>query len=271
MDAQSPEQTAIERLLSEVGSYQLDHWPGNTPAAKSFILETKSDGSHVTSVDLYSNRIIANGVLALFPGDMMMSEEEPVPENIHNYPNVWILDPLDGTQSFVEGRDDFAILLARSQNHQLTSAYMFMPARKIWGRAEKGRGAFVAGQRLEVSSSQRLRKHSVCLRHLSDKGNINILPRWYDSARAFFSVASGDLDGLVVRIVRHQEWDLAAGACLVEESGGLVTDERGERVAWGMGKLSCKYLVVSNGHTHQEILDLVERIAKNPQETPQCP
>jgi myo-inositol-1(or 4)-monophosphatase len=271
VDAQSPEETAIENLLTQAGSFQLDHWPGRLGQAKPFTIETKCDGSQVTSVDLYSNKLIAEEVIRLFPTDMIMSEEEAIPANIQNSANVWILDPLDGTQSFVEGRDDFAILLARSQGHQLTSSYMYMPARKIWGRAEKGRGAFVAGQRVGVSASRQLRTHSVCLRHLHDKGNNHILPRWYDSARAFFSVASGDLDGLVVRIVRHQEWDLAAGACLVEQSGGLVTDEHGSQVAWGMGKLGCEYLVVSNGHTHPEILKIVSRIAKNPRETPQCP
>lgn len=246
----------ISTVLTEVGAYQLKHWP-STEHALPFQQSLKADGSQVTSVDIYSNERIVGLLQTHFPDDGIMAEELPIPPHLNLKQNVWVLDPLDGTQSFIAGQDDFAILLARTAQTKLFCSYIFMPARNLWAKAQVGVGAFLGAQKLSVSNASQLTSASLCLRHLKLEGNSAVHPKWLDSARAFIGVASGSLSGLIVKIVRHQEWDLAAGACLVEQAGGRVSDENGNQIVWGVGGLRCKYLVVSNGHVHAELLSLL--------------
>lgn len=246
----------ISAVLAEVGAYQLKHWPAN-PHALPFQQTIKSDGSQVTSVDIQSNELIVRLLEAHFPTDGIMAEEQSIPTGLSIKQNVWVLDPLDGTQSFIAGDDDFAILLARTEHKKLFCSYIFMPARNLWAKAQVGVGAFLGSQKLCVSNSVRLASASLCLRHLKIEGHDAVHPNWLDSASAFIGVASGALQGLIVKIVRHQEWDLAAGSCLVEQAGGRVTNEHGQPILWGIGGLTCRYLVVSNGHVHQELLNLI--------------
>jgi fructose-1,6-bisphosphatase/inositol monophosphatase family enzyme len=61
----------------------------------------------------------------------------------------------------------------------------------------------------------------------------------------------------------HQEWDLAAPAVILTESGGIMTDENGDSIRFNQGKIQYKYLVASNGKVHRQLLELIRDSESN--------
>ena len=78
-----------------------------------------------------------------------------------------------------------------------------------------------------------------------------------DSGCAFLSVGRADFDGLVLKIVTHREWDLAAPAVVITESGGMVTDEHGRPITFNNTSMAYDYFVASNGLIHDRLLELI--------------
>jgi myo-inositol-1(or 4)-monophosphatase len=238
------------------GDLLLQYWPGSNPKSVAAIQE-KSDGSLVSTADLESNRVLTTALKNLFPDEVIFSEEEiNDPKVISAAEKVWIIDPLDGTSAFLSGRDDFSILVGRSQRKRPTEGIMFFPARGILVLAEQGRGVMANGTRLSVSSHKVIRPGGIYIRNWSCP-RPEIASPSMDSGLALYKVAAGELEGVVIRMVTHKEWDIAAPALAILEAGGLVTDERGAEVEVGVGEISFDYLIASNGAIHEELRALI--------------
>ena len=165
---------------------------------------------------------------------------------------------MDGTQTFIDGNDDFAVLVALCHQGILQFGVMFLPARDQLAIAAVGRGAQLNGCPMRVSGNSAIPPQKLYLRHIKGlEHSPLVFPHWVDSSMAFLRVCSGDLDGIIVRIRSHQEWDLAAAAVLLEESGGRVSDEKGSPLVFGKGNVEFKYFVGSNGLVHDEILSMI--------------
>ncbi len=268
----STEETALEAAIRAAGKVLLQYWPGGRRSEEQDLgVQKKDDGSVVTQADFSSNEIVVSALRRLYSADGILSEELPLDEELKQKSRIWIIDPLDGTQSFVDGNDDFSILVALTVHHAASFGMMHFPARKQFAFAKSGLGAFLNGAPLKVSSSRTLRAEKVYCRNFTSKNSIVVYPRWMDSGCAFLSVASGAFDGLIIKIVSHREWDLAAPAIVVTESGGRVSDEHGNDVSFGPGSLNRKnqageeialpyrYFVASNGIAHEELLSLIPK------------
>ena len=107
----SPEQRdELEAAIIDAGHEILGFWPGGQ--ARPMQVKKKPDGSLVTDADYASNRIIVRALERIFPNDGIFSEEMPKRVININQKRVWLIDPLDGTKSFVEGNEGFSILVA---------------------------------------------------------------------------------------------------------------------------------------------------------------
>ena len=136
--------------------------------------------------------------------------------------NVWIIDPIDGTTNFLHGIPHFAICIALKSNGEITSGVIFDPIKDEMFFAEKNKGAYLNNHRLRVS-----KKNSIddCLFSSNHEGvkfsNFNM--RYSGCAALDLAyVASGRLDGFFQKNINL--WDVAAGALMVKEAGGVVTD-----------------------------------------------
>jgi myo-inositol-1(or 4)-monophosphatase len=78
-----------------------------------------------------------------------------------------------------------------------------------------------------------------------------------DSGLALAKVACGELDGAIIKMTTHREWDIAAPMAILREAGATVTDERGGDVPVGTGDIAFQYFVASNGRIHQELLAIL--------------
>ena len=136
--------------------------------------------------------------------------------------NIWIIDPIDGTTNFLHGIPHFAISIALQTDGEIVSGLVFDPIKDEMYFSEKNKGAFLNNQRLRVSNKSSL---DDCLFSSNIEGikfsDLNM--RYSGSAALDLAyVASGRYDGYFHNKINI--WDIAAGALMVEEAGGIVND-----------------------------------------------
>jgi len=180
-------------------------------------------------------------------------------------PYRWIIDPLDGTTNFVHGLPWFAISIALSHRGVLVVGVIFDPMRQELFVATKGGGAFVNGHRLSVSRTRHLADSLLAtgfsprsLEHPKPyltwfrafQSRCHAVRRMGSSALTLAHVAAGRLDGFYERDL--WPWDMAAGALLIREAGGRVSNFQGRPPILSRGRL-----VASNGRIHQQMLRLL--------------
>ena len=136
--------------------------------------------------------------------------------------NIWIIDPIDGTTNFLHGIPHFAISIALQNKSEVISGLIFDPIKDEMYFSEKNKGAYLNNQRLRVSNKSFLDE---CLFSSNHEGlkfsDLNM--RYSGSAALDLAyVASGRYDGYFHNKINL--WDVAAGALMVKEAGGIVND-----------------------------------------------
>ena len=101
----------------------------------------KSDSDLVTQTDLKSEKIIKNFIIKNFPGHSILAEESDQINNTSDY--LWVVDPLDGTTNFANGRDKFAIMIALTFKEKILRSWIYKPLDKIMCSAIVNEGAYI--------------------------------------------------------------------------------------------------------------------------------
>ena len=181
----------------------------------------KGPRDFVTKTDKYTEKILIEELSKAKKNYSFLSEEIGSINN-KDKENIWIIDPIDGTTNFLHGIPHFAICIALESKSEIISGLIFDPIKDEMFYAEKNKGAYLNNQRLRVS-----KKNSIdeCLFSSNHEGvkfsNLNM--RYSGCAALDLAyVASGRLDGFFHNKINI--WDVAAGALLVEEAGGIVND-----------------------------------------------
>jgi 3'-phosphoadenosine 5'-phosphosulfate (PAPS) 3'-phosphatase len=251
----------LEKTIRQAGQLLMNYWPGKgstgTYNTKNLDIQAKKDGSFVTEADFKSNEILMSALKKLFPNDGILSEEIPADQDLHSYNRVWVVDPLDGTKSFIDGQDDFSILVGLVEKGKPVFGMLYFPARELFGCAQSQLSAVVENRALSVSEYKQAREQSIYLRHCDfNIGNL-AYPNWMDSGLALLSVAQGAFDGIIIKLVQHKEWDLVAPSMFITEAGGKVTDGYGNPISYCNKSFDYEYFVASNGHIHDQLLALI--------------
>jgi myo-inositol-1(or 4)-monophosphatase len=245
----------VEELVNNASNLLLDYRLRIHDCTNKLEIESKIDGSLVSEADLAVNKLLLNGLKTIFPNDNILSEESGF-SGVSNSDGLWIVDPLDGTNSFLEGRDDFSILLAHSISKSICFSLMSFPAKGILVRSVKDGSCFANGNKLGVSMVNAPRQGRIYLRNMKSKDLPSFTsPEKMDSGFALFNVANGFLDGAIIHLTHHREWDLAAPTLAILESGGSVTDENGGDFHFGFESIEGRYFVASNGSVHKQLLN----------------
>ncbi len=223
-------------------------------------VETKADHSPVTEADRASERAIVAVLREAFPDYGFLGEE--FGEETGRAPRRWIIDPIDGTKSFVRGIPFFATLIGLEIEGEVVAGVVSAPATGDLLVASKGEGAFdETGQRLRVTGTSRLAEAMVSF------GGLKIFRRqgyWAALERLVEATGRqrgyGDYLGSTAVVRGWSEamleldvkpWDLAPLKILVEEAGGRFTDFEGRSTIYGGSA------VVTNGAVHEEILAIL--------------
>tara|TARA_B100001250_G_scaffold401657_1_gene413799 strand:- start:63 stop:803 length:741 start_codon:yes stop_codon:yes gene_type:complete len=136
--------------------------------------------------------------------------------------NFWIIDPIDGTTNFLHGIPHFAISVALKFKEEIISGLIFDPIKNEIYYAEKNNGSFFNNQRIKVSKKNDLEECLFATNHLGAKYSDLNLRYTGCAALDMAYVGSGRLDGFFHNDINL--WDIAAGAIIVEEAGGIVND-----------------------------------------------
>ncbi len=233
---------------------------------KDFEEETKEfDNSLVSFVDRQSEGIITGGLKSLFPDFGFITEEDTIAQD-DSREYYWIIDPLDGTTNFIHGLEEFSVSIGLSnRDHQLIWGLVIDVMREDEFYASRGHGAWKNGERLTLESSPleksliatgfpyyRFEHKEIYLRYFEHfMGACRGMRRCGSAALDMVHVAAGVYGGFF-EFDLHL-WDVAAGALVIEEAGGIVTDFKGDPEAWK----SSGHIVAGESTCHREMFDRV--------------
>ena len=204
-------------------------------------VNTKAPNDFVTEVDHAAEAAIIETLLAAYPGHGILAEESGRTHGAKDSEYVWIIDPLDGTTNFIHGLPMYSVSIALSFRGQLQQGVVYDPARNDLFYASKGRGAFLNDRRLRVSKRNRMAdaligtgfpfRRGDDFRRYMDMLELAMMAcagvrRPGSAALDLCHVAAGHYDGFFEPGL--SPWDMAAGALMVTEAGGLVGNFTGE-------------------------------------------
>ena len=181
----------------------------------------KGPRDFVTKTDKHVEKILIEELSKTKKNYSFLSEEVGSIKN-KDKDNIWIIDPIDGTTNFLHGIPHFAICVALESKKEIISGLIYDPIKDEMFYAEKNKGAYLNNQRLRVSNKNLINECLFSSNHEGVKfSNLNM--RYSGCLTLDLAyVASGRLDGFFHNKINI--WDVAAGALLVEEAGGIVND-----------------------------------------------
>ena len=222
--------------------------------------DLKDDDSPVTVADRLAEERIREMVDRSFPGDGVIGEEFGRSEAKTG--NYWIVDPIDGTKSFVQGIPLYGVLIAMENPDGIELGVVNLPAlgELVW--AARGAGCWWNGQRAAVSEVQSLGDACVCYTDWTSfaengKGSawerlgrsVKMLRSWGD-CYGHVLVATGRADACFDPIMNP--WDCGPLLPILQEAGGTFTDWQGQSTIYGGDAFS------SNGHLFEAIAKCIE-------------
>ncbi len=191
----------------------------------------KENASPVSEADLAVDHFLRERLTGIDPAAGWLSEETvDVPERLMKE-RLWIVDPIDGTRSFIAGREDWAVCAALVERGRPIVAAVELPATGESFAATLGGGATRNGQRIRASLKTDVASAAIARPvKLNDAllaaGNRVEVERIHSIAVRLSRVASGEIDGALAS-ANANDWDLAAPDLLVHEAGGKMTDAEG--------------------------------------------
>jgi len=222
-------------------------------------VESKGRKDFVSEVDRMAEAAIIQVLRQAYPDHAILAEESGQ-QSGNDY--LWIIDPLDGTTNFLHGYPQFGVSIALQHKGRLEQAVVFDPHKNELFTASRGQGAQLNARRIRVSRIHDL-EYALLGTGFPFKSQQH-LETWIDTLRDLLTQSSGIrragsacLDLAHVACGRFEgfwefglsPWDMAAGALLIEEAGGLVGD-----LAGGQDYLRSGNIVAGNPKIYPEIL-----------------
>ncbi len=227
-------------IAEEAAQLILPYWRAGTTA------EIKADDSPVTAADRAAEALILKRLTALWPQVEAVAEEaacaDGLPTEVGEW--FWLIDPLDGTKGFIQGRESYTVNIALIRGDAPVAGAVTAPALGLtWRSSAPGAGALrrAFGETWKPIRVRERPQEAVALvsHSISDEDALRLAarngcPQWQgmDSSLKFCLIAEGRYDAYP-RIGPTSEWDTAAGQAVLEAAGGRVLAEDGRPLAYG--------------------------------------
>lgn len=247
----------IEQVALGAGDILLSHLNSKN------VIKEKEGLGFVGEADLASEKFIIEEIERHYPGSRIIAEEsgESRSEEAQNG-LTWIIDPLDGTTNFIHNFPMFAVSIGLLKNGRLEAGVVYNPATKELFSSERGKGAFLNGEKISVSKTSVFKKSLFITGFYYFQGEelkkqIDIFARVQEITQAVRRLGAASLDICYVACGRADgfweaglnSWDVAAGTLILEESGGSFTDFKGKS-----GDIFNEEAVFTNGLVHDELI-----------------
>ena len=218
------------------------------------------DNSPVTDADHAVNDALHDTLRGARPDYGWLSEETPDTPDRLSARRVFIVDPIDGTRSFIEGSGTWAHSLAVVQNGSVTAAVVYLPMRDKLYAAALGQGATLNGNPLSVSQTPVLERSEVlATKPVLDPGfwpgGVPQMRRAYRPSLAYrlCLVAEGRFDAMFT-FRPSWEWDIAAGALILQEAGARATERTGAALRFNAAHPQTDGVIAANPALHRDLL-----------------
>lgn len=232
-------------------------------SAREIMIKGRAD--FVTNVDIGVQKFLRPRLKDMFPDVQFMSEETEN-SDIDMSSKVWVLDPIDGTTNLIHDYRMSAVSLALVDDGVPLMGVIYNPFTDEIFYAEKGKGAYLNGEKISVTSSEKLENSLISVgtspyrKELAEQ-NFEIIKKFFErsedirrsgsAALDLCYTACGRCDGYFERNLKP--WDYAAGVVILREAGGTVTDISGNEPSYAVPT----DIVASNGKIHKAMMDII--------------
>lgn len=256
--------TAIEAVI-KAGQIQMDF------IDSGFKISKKGKIDLVTEADVAVERMFRELIGKRFPDHTILAEEFGQEKDTRGASHCWVFDPIDGTNNYAHGLPIFCSSLALEIDGRGEIGAIYDPTRKELFVAERGGGAFLNGRPIHVSEAATLVESMLVTGFPYDVhgripeivglfgdfvGKARAVRRLGSAALDICYVAAGRMDGFWEQDLKP--WDIAAGAVILEEAGGKVTDFSGGPFASRRPQL-----LATNGKIHDQMLQITQQFLRS--------
>jgi myo-inositol-1(or 4)-monophosphatase len=228
-----PTLSDIERLAREAGAILREGYN------KEHQVSYKSEIDLVTESDHASEAFLIKEIQTNFPGGHILAEESGKTEGMNE--DIWYIDPLDGTVNYAHHVPIFCVSIAFASHGTLMLGAVYDPLRDEMFSAERGKGAFLNGKKIQVSITTELQKSLLVTGFPYDtwntpRNNFDYFIKFAKSTQGVRRLGSAALDGCYVAAGRFdgfwelslKPWDIAAAGLIAQEAGARVTTIDGD-------------------------------------------
>lgn len=249
----------LNDAVREGGAIALRYFGKNPNAQK------KSDGTSVSEADFAVDTALRDILTRARPEYGWLSEEtEDTPERLSRE-RVWVVDPIDGTRAFLKEKPEWTIAAALVEAGRPVVAAVYNPVREEFYHAVQDQGTWLNGAQVTASDPVPLEQCRLAAsaelfrRKIWDRPWPPMTTQWVNSiAYRLALVAAGTFDG-TLSLSQKSDWDLAAAELLVQEAGGRVTTNTGERLQYNSTHPRQEGVVAAGVALHGELLDRILR------------
>lgn len=247
----------VENVARKAGDFLVEHFRKDQT-----LLKLRSSAKEaITAYDKMVNDLIIEEIKRHYPHHSLLTEESGFLEGNPDW--LWIVDSLDGTGNFASSNPLFSVCIALMHGSELLLGAIYAPAINEFYFAERGSGAYLNGERIEVSQISELSQSYIFYCEGGEKNRSRTGKVWskvYPHVMDMRKLGSAGLEiawvaagrGEAYLTTKIEPWDVAPGVLLVKEAGGEVSDFQGN--PW---QRRTSDLLFSNKRLHQRMLNLI--------------
>ena len=211
---------------------------------KGLIKKIKSDNTPVSNGDLEVNEIIIKKIFQLTPNIPIVSEENSENKFKEDLKDFWLIDPIDGTNEYINDFDEFTINAGLIMNKKPVAGLIYAPAKKrmFFSYGENLAFELINNRPVRLDCSKAFDKDNIKfvtysnkikseIEKIHKKLNVKKIVKMKSSLK-FCVIAAGEYDGYVAE-PRASEWDIAAGHAILKHAGGKITDFNDNEIFYG--------------------------------------
>src|SRR5689334_14713083 len=254
-------------LARVAGAAILEHYEGPLNIKQKNYAD---DVEPVTQADTIANDLIVTGLKREFPDDGILAEESIDTEHRLEKSRVWMVDPLDGTNGFIDGNGDFAVQIGLVEDGAVALGVVYQPLSGVLYRAVRGGGTWIERpqfdpEKAQVSSKKTLSEMRLAASrsHRSPRMNRVVMQLGFreEVQRGSVGIKIGliieqQCDVYIHLSSRTKQWDTCAPQVILTEAGGRITDLFGYPLNYNVPDVQNRNgLVASNSVSHDQIIE----------------
>jgi 3'(2'), 5'-bisphosphate nucleotidase len=254
-------------VAREAGAAILEQYEGPIRIEQK---NSDDDIEPVTQADRIANELIVNRLKTEFPNDGILAEESVDTKRRLGKSRVWMVDPLDGTNGFIDGNGDFAVQIGLAEDNECVLGVVYQPLTGTMYRAVRGTGCWIErpqfdAQKASVSEVKTLHDMRLAASRSHRSPRMNKVVARFGFREEVQRGSVGIKVGLLVEqqcdvyihlSPRTKQWDTCAPEVILTEAGGRVSDLFGSPLNYNVPDVQNRNgLVASNGVSHEEIIE----------------